>query len=301
MSREENMIEVPRGLNKIGQLVMDAAVKVRLAFSGSFQCRLATESDGTDHKPTDPKGVYGTLSVGTTYAFREPAFDRVIRFSQAEMLSHLPERLPLREALMDPWQDVKVDWLEVNTTRAKATLGGGGLTRVTDPIIGQVVSLGKFAKFDTHTGTINSAHEAIIDLSLGIGGKMFTADPDIPPPLCKRFDPDVTDWKDEYLQRKPKLVQQFGSKMDPVRKAIFEQLRDTDGEPEYIHKCGYQFYEVGTYTCKLKNVRSMGSSNLDQRKWLDVPFEWSISLTFFRYDCDTLTGRVVGEIRAAAT
>jgi hypothetical protein len=290
MSGEEHMIEVPRGANKIGSFVMDAAAKVRLAFSGSFQCRLAVENDGTDHKPTDRKGVYGTISAGQTFAYREEEFDRKIRFSKPHYL---------REALMDPWQDVKVDWLEVNTTRAKATLGAGGLTRVTDPIIGQVVSLGD-AKFHTRTGAKYSSREAIIDLSLSIGQGMFTAAPDIPPPLCKQFDPDVKDWAEEYLQRKPKLVQQFGSRMDPVRKACFEELRDSDGVSRYVHECAYLFYEVGTYSGKLRNVRCMGSSNLDQRKWLDVPFEWSISLTFFRYDCDTLTGRVEGQICAAA-
>jgi hypothetical protein len=292
MSREENMIEVPRGANVFGPLVTNAALKVRLAFSGSFQCRLATNHDDTTWKPTDKKGVYGTLSVGTTFAYREEAFDRIIRFSRPHQL---------REALMDPWQDVKVDWLEVNTTRAKATLGSGGLTRVTDPIIGQVVSPGDLAMFDTRTGGNYSCHEAIINLSLSIGGGMFKADADIPPPLCKVIGPDVKDWAEEYLQRKPKLLQQFGSKLDPLRKACFEEKRETDGESRYMHECAYLFFEMGTYSGKLRNVRSMGSSNLDQRKWLDVPFEWSISLTFFRYDCDTLTGRVEGQIYAAAT
>jgi hypothetical protein len=291
MSREENMIEVPRGVNKLGPLVMDAAVKVRLAFSGSFQCRLATDNDGTDWKPTDRRGEYGTLSVGQTYAFHEHPFDRKIRFSKPDQL---------REALMDPWQDVTVEWLEVNTTRAKVPVGGGGLTRVTDPIVGQVVSLGEFAMFDTHTGGTYNCHEAIINLSLSIGGKMFTADADFPPPLCKAFGPFVRDWAEEYQQRKPKLVQQFGSKMDRLRKACLEVIRESSGEFDYINTISYLFYIMGAYPGKLRNVRSMGSSKLDQRKWQDVPVEWWISLTFFRYDCDTLTGRVEGQIYAAA-
>src|SRR5262249_12331190 len=207
----------------------------------------------------------------------------------------------LREALMDSWQDVKVDSLEVNTTRAKATFGGGGLTRVTDPIIGQVVSLGELAMFDTHTGSIYSCKEGIINLSLSIGGGMFKADPDIPPPLCKAFGPQVKDWAEEYQQRKPKLVQQFGRKMDLLRKAYLEEIRESDGEFGYIREISYLFYQLGTYSGKLRNCRSMGPPNPDQQERLDVPFEWSISLTFFRYDCDTLTGRVEGEICAAAT
>src|SRR5262245_33040677 len=99
------MPEVPRIEKKVGPMVL---AMMRIAFSGSFQCRLATEGDGTDHKPTDKKGVYGQFSVGQTFAYREQEFDRFILFSKP---------VQLRNALLDPWEDVKVTSVEVNTTR----------------------------------------------------------------------------------------------------------------------------------------------------------------------------------------
>jgi hypothetical protein len=171
--------KVPK-LEKVAPLVFDAVVMVRLVFSGSFQCRLATEGDGTDYEPTDRKGVYGKMSVGDTFAYREPKFDRVIRFC---------DPVALRNAMMDSWEDVRVSAVEVNTTRAKLTLGGGGrLIPTGDPLLGNVVSLGKKTMFDTKAGYRYGGREAILGLSLSVGGGLFTADGGDPPPVSKRFD-----------------------------------------------------------------------------------------------------------------
>jgi hypothetical protein len=284
------MAKVPK-LEKVAPLVFDAVMMMRLVFSGSFQCRLATEGDGTDYEPTDRKGVYGKISVGQTFAFREAKFDRVIRFC---------DPVTLRNALMDPWEDVRVTGVEVNTTRAKLTMGGGGrLTPTGDPLLGNVVSLGKKTMFDTAAGRANGGREAILGLSLSIGGGLFTAEGGDPAPVAKTLDQGLNAWTAEYQTRKPQLIKEFRDRMDPVRRDHMEELRE-DGDFRQIQNSSYEFYLTASYIGPLKNVRCNINSKFNPKNWIDIPFDWTIDLTFFRYDHDTLTGRVEGQIYATA-
>jgi hypothetical protein len=275
--------EVPQIEKKIGPV---AIVLARALFSGSFQCRLATQPDPTTFSPTDKEGKLGVTGLGWTFAYREKAFDRVIRFSNP---------VQLRNALMDPWEDVKVKSVEVNTTRGRLTMGGG-LTPVGDPLVGQVVSLGD-AKFDTKLGASFTAREAISGLSLSIGGGMLTAQAGTIPPLCQVMNADVRAWAQEYEVRKPKLIEIAKSQMDPVRREYLENKMFQNHLPDGLP---YSFDESGDYIGELKNLRCTSASAFDPKKWLDIPFTWTIDLTFFRYDGDTLTGRVAGQIYAAA-
>jgi hypothetical protein len=88
--------------------------------------------------------------------------------------------------------------------------------------------------------------------------------------------------------------------MDPVRKAYLEEVRDSDGEFRNISESAYEFYQMGGYVGPLTNVRCNINSSFNPKKWLDVPFKWTIDMTFFRFDHDTLTGRVEGQIYAEA-
>jgi hypothetical protein len=87
--------------------------------------------------------------------------------------------------------------------------------------------------------------------------------------------------------------------MDPVRRDYMEELRE-DGRFRGVQKSAYEFYQRATYIGPLTNVRCNINSKFNPKNWIDIPFEWTIDLTFFRYDHDTLTGRVDGQIYATA-
>src|SRR5262249_25953024 len=164
----------------------------RILFSGSFQCRVATSGAPTPGGPTDTDGKSGAHPDSWTFAYGEQPFDRVVRFSNP---------VQLRNALIDPWEDVRVNSVEVNSTRGRLP-AGAGLRRVPDPLVGKVVSLGD-AKLDDTLGVTLGGKEAIVDLALDIGGGLFTADPADPPPVLKDYDPGLTHWAREYELRKP--------------------------------------------------------------------------------------------------
>lgn len=253
---------------KFVPLALASVAQLRLVFRGSFQCRLATEAEPTDRKPGPA-----------------PA-DGIIRFSKP---------VQLRSALMDPWEDVKVTLVESSFSRDRLTMGGGKPGPGVDPLVGKVVSLGP-ARFDTRLGKSYRSpagipcEEAISGLSLNIGGGLVTAEPDNPPPLCARKDPDVKPWSAEYQTRKPGLVEVHRKRMDPARRDTLERIDHlADG-----------FEEVGTYVGPLKNFRCNAASRFNPKNWFETPFHWTIDMTFFRYDADTLTGRVDGQIYATA-
>ena len=146
-----------RGLMPITKLVF--------SFSGSFQVRLATDPDPTNHSPngptTPPDGVapFSRPGEGWTFDYDENRFDRVVRFASPVSLR--------TDGLLEAWRDVTVTTVKVDR--------GLGLVSIADPLLGEPVTLGKFVKLDAAAGG-GAGQEALkeFEFMVGLGG-MFSA------------------------------------------------------------------------------------------------------------------------------
>jgi hypothetical protein len=247
----------------------------RVLFAGSFQCRLATSNDLTNTSPTDRTGVYGTKGDGDTFAYRERRFDRIIRLSKP---------VDLRGGLIDGWGDCAVEKVQVDE--------GSGLTDdPDDPLVGEVVSLGN-AKFDTHAGNKVGAQEAIIDFKLTIGNGLLTASA-AGNLLCDVRRPDTNSWRVDYNTKKNMAL--HPAVVDPERAKEFNRGSRQGGE----HANAYVFAESGEYKGPLQNVAFHVDLRIVKPGLADPKdFDWKLSLFFLRYDLDTLTGLVNGELAA---
>ncbi|RAJ90043.1 hypothetical protein LX87_05569 [Larkinella arboricola] len=118
-----------------------------IRFAGSFQCRLGTNPDPTTtpdtpavSSPTDPFGdIRRPAALGWTFPYSESRFDGIIRCQQP---------VELRNALIDPFEPVKVTGIEVKPE----SLGPLGFELPfqpvpVDPLLGLPVSLGEKAYF----------------------------------------------------------------------------------------------------------------------------------------------------------
>src|SRR5262245_7295592 len=94
--------------------------------------------------------------VGWTFAYNEKPFDRIIRLSNP---------VDLRQGLMDGWSDAKVAGIAVDE-------GKGLRIGFTDPVIGEIVSLGK-AKFQAASPGRGDKKEALVDFHFSIGGTLL--------------------------------------------------------------------------------------------------------------------------------
>lgn len=246
--------------------------QLKVSFAGSFQCRLATDNDPTNASPTDPYGDYGPAAQGWTFAYREARFDRHIR---------LTSPVQLRSALVDPWKNAVV-------TRVECDRGAGLVNLPTDPLLNQLISLGS-ASFDTKSGGGGVTREALVGLRFAIGS-MFQGTP-ATLPVLNGAQGSQTSWGTEYGSKK-KLSMQTSS-LDPVRAKVLNSMFDT-----------YQsFFQVRcpTKPFSLKGV-TFGSAVSGVLTQLEPPasveYEWIVSMAFYRFDGDTLTGRMDGTLTA---
>ncbi len=156
-------------------------------FFGSFQCRLATDSDPPDVSPNVPAGapdVAGRVNrpgKGWTFDFDEEAFDRVIRLSNP---------VNLRNGLVDPRRDTLSHGVRVDR--------GAGLVDVPgDPLTGLSVSLGQQVKFDASAGG-GPGTEALVGFELGVGSLLKVTAPSPPRIRTTRGIPQSGVWWNEY-------------------------------------------------------------------------------------------------------
>jgi hypothetical protein len=260
--------------------------QLKIYFAGSFQARLATESDPTGASPTDPYGVYGAAGRGWTFAYRETAFDRVIRLSRP---------VELRTALMDPWHDAGVTALEEDS--------GSGLRPVTqDVLLGKVLSLGS-AKFDTASGGGAMTREALIDFRLTIGGNLFAANAVSPPRLDGVDGQDHSAWQADYTARKRTLLR--GAGLDAVRARVLADYFYDTYASFFQARCAstpatLQGIRFGSQPASPHTMNVRVRPNILYR--LDPPastkYTWTFQAAFYRFDGDTLTGQVDGTIVA---
>jgi hypothetical protein len=248
--------------------------QLKVSFTGSFQARLATDGDPTSASPTDPYGTYGAASSGWTYRYREPVFDRIIRLSSP---------VALRTALVDPWTSAVVKTVECDR--------GGGLVSVPgDPLAGQIVSLGK-AKFDTSRGNGGVTREALVDLRFGLGS-LLLADPASLPVLDGAKGGQGA-WKAEYTFKKSMLI--ASSPLDPVRLKVLQEPNRIDSYASFFQiRCPTKPFQLTGVT--FQNAVSGVLTQLESPA--GTKYDWTIEMAFFRFDGDSLTGKMDGALVA---
>jgi hypothetical protein len=246
---------------------------VLIQFAGSFQCRLAVGSSATNDSPPDPYRIYGNNTKGGTFSYKERKFDRIIRLSKP---------IDLRNALIDPWEDTKVKAVWLYTGKGLQAVSG-------NPLIGQVVSLGSSVKFSE----ADPVFWNLIDFKLSIGadGLFLVADRQTGPPETQLVD-GSSQLVDEYKSKKTELIPV--TRMDPVRKRVLE-------DPVYFEAYASQFKRIGHYPFILLvpgSVRLFARFDGYDKMDLARSYIWTLFLRFERWDGDTLTGRVSGDLFA---
>jgi hypothetical protein len=275
-------------------------MRIKISFAGSFQCRLATDPDDTATSPTVPctNCKLGDLGRGWTFAWDEFPLDRKIRLSYP---------MQLRNALVDPWEDTRVAKVET------ASYEQSPWTEVVgDHLLGMTVSFGD-AKFDAKKGG-GTGYEVLIDFGFSIGGTKFTAQQAKLTRMTGIYG--RPDWRNEYLAIKPMrlglnlkdpgtaLPGTALATMNPDRRKYLTQNPDTD--PPYLPiKIGvdYSSYfgmESNMPKIPLTNVAITGiTGGILAVARQPAMFDWTLSLKFGRFDGDTLTGRIWGELEGS--
>jgi hypothetical protein len=296
-------------------------MRIKISFAGSFQCRLATDTDLTDASPDVP-GVFpggapfGALGSGWTFAYYEPpavagkpSLDRIIRLSNPYLL---------RNAMVDPWEDTKVTMVEAS--RSLLTYMSPAPDKSTDdlmlvpiqfdPLVGQVVSLGQ-AKFASEKpmGSGGDGFEVLADFAFSIGGITFTAS-QVGKTKGTGANALGQDVKDYYRQKKTALVHellQYRGTMANARAILLSEYHDSKGErkedvgavPRHIQTYGSFFAMDGnTPNIPLTQVQIRSTTGIlpvVQKENL----AWKLSLNWSRFDGDTLTGRVKGVLEGS--
>ena len=245
---------------------------VRISFSGSFQCRLATDPAPTDAIRTDPTKPNG----GWTFDYGEAPFDRIIR---------LQSPVDLRSALIDPFVPVAVRTVEVRAGLA-ANVGEKPYRSVLDSkLLGLPVTLGPSAKFDSAAGG-GAAFEAILDCTPTVGN-LFKLTPKTAPKLLGLVRGAAG--KLEYLTKKPVVVvaaNATGSVVAP-RKAV---LADSGRMDFYSDVFGFS-EECVPVRAEMDFISGDIPSEVFRPGW-----SWEVTLGFSRFDGDTLTGKFTGSL-----
>jgi hypothetical protein len=269
--------------------------RIHVKFGGSFQCRLATDFASKGASPRDASEIEpGRPDAGWTFAFAEQPLDRIIR---------LANPVSLRNALMEGFTPTRVTSIEVQ----HHPLFGVGfeppfLSVPSDPLLGAVVSLGANPMFDTAAGGGAVTLEAILNMQFSIGGNLFAAVPVSLPKLVGARAPDPafqtpngsdSRWIAEYMLRKPQLVAPLSQQMDVRRWNLLTVLSPSAGTPYIPRYASFFGYRCPTATFPLKDVNFI----LNQPGTLGsllLGWTWSLELSFFRFDGDTLVGQMDG-------
>lgn len=258
--------------------------QVRISFSGSFQCRLATDPDPSTATRSDPQNP--ARSPGWTYDYGEAPFDRIIR---------LQSPVDLRSALIDAFVPVKVTNIEV---QPQSPIGGIELpfqAVPSDPLLGVPVSLGDTAFFDSAAGG-GASREAIVNCRMAFGS-LLTATPTSMPLLAGIIRDPVT--TADYLVRKPVAVATAlatGS-IVPPRVAVLSAPGLTLLSPPRNIENYANFYGVTESIFPVAaTIDFVPAGATGILASLLLGWSFTINLKFSRFDGDTLTGRVAGSL-----
>lgn len=260
--------------------------ELHFGFFGSFQCRLATDSDPPDVSPNVPAGVPDVAGrvnrpgKGWTFDFDEEAFDRVIRLSNP---------VNLRNGLVDPWRDTLSHGVRLDR--------GAGLVDVPgDPLTGLSVSLGQQVKFDASAGG-GPGTEALVGFELGVGSLLKVTAPSPPRIRTTRGIPQSGVWWNEYKTVKKQRAEVI---MHGMRRAVLLKLLT-----HYATVFGTYMGTVDGFVLNpppltassgiLKELAAQTGGGLAGPGRRD---RWELHVDFYRFDADTLVGTVNGWVRA---
>lgn len=248
--------------------------QVKIAFQGSFQCRLATDPADKSASPSGPGPAQGW-----TFRYGEGAFDRRIR---------LKDPVELRSALVEPFLPTVVSLISVKPEPAFG-LEMPWTTVPNDPLLELPVSLGEQAMFDTAAGAGVPGREAVINCRVQLGG-LLAVTPRAAPVLAGiNRDLAVTA---EHAAGKPAAVAaaMASGQMPPERAAALAAFAD-----HYSNVFG--FWEDTMPVPVDLEWSPAGAQGILANLFLG--WSWTLGLRFARFDGDTLTGRVSGEIAGA--
>ena len=257
--------------------------QVRISFSGSFQCRLATDPDPSNAPRSDPNNPQ--RSPGWTYDYGEAPFDRVIR---------LQSPVELRSALIDAFTPVRVTSIEVQPE----SIGPIELpfqTVPTDPLLGVPVSLGDTALFDSAAGG-GPSREAIVNCKLSFGTEL-TATP-TSKPLLGGIVRDAATTADYFLRKPIAIAAALATNsIVPPRRDVLAKPGLTPLDPPRNIETYANFYGVTESTIPVAATIDFVPANATGiLASLLLGWSFVVNLKFSRFDGDTLTGRVVGSL-----
>jgi len=149
------VIEAVVGGAVVATFAFTSVTKPEMQFEGRFQCRLATDPDGFDHKwgAMSSFGMYAVQGPNAAAPF-EPPLDRIVRFQNAVALRSL---CPV---------------IGVKVLRIRGELAGGTVVsfEAGDEILGTAVSLGPKCVFDAQDGAFaEPGFEPISNFELAVG------------------------------------------------------------------------------------------------------------------------------------
>lgn len=257
--------------------------RIKISFSGSFQCRLATDPDPSTATRSDPENPL--RAPGWTYDYGEASFDRIIR---------LQSPVELRSALIDPFIPVSVTAIEVQPE----SLGGIELpfqAVPSDPLLGVPVSLGDGAFFDSAAGG-GAGREAIVNCKMSFGTQL-TATPTSKPVLTGIVRDAAT--TADYFLRKPAAIAAAlatGS-IVPPRAAVLAKPGLTPLLPPRNIENYANFYGITESIVPVAaTIDFVPAGATGVLASLLLGWSFTINLTFSRFDGDTLTGGMTGSL-----
>lgn len=247
--------------------------EVKIEFDGSFQCRLATDPAPSAASVSHPSDItapatYTSPGDGWTFAYLEAPFDRIIRLSNP---------VQLRSALVDAWKDTTVKAVLVDD-------GAGLVTVPMDGLVGAQVSLGSGVHF---SGVMTQ--EEMTNFSLAIGGSSFTANQQIPGrKLSVSVDATLAA---TYNSTKTARIAAAAA-IDPVRRQVLAtRLAAYASFFGFIGR--YQDIPLASVSIPMVLPAVWVLSQISAHD-----YDWTADISFRRFDGDTLTGNIVGSIRA---
>jgi len=255
--------------------------QIKISFSGSFQCRLATDVDQAADSLNDPYGDMGQPpSKGWTFAYGETRFDRIIRCQTP---------VQLRTALVDPWEPVKVKQIQVQPESFFPGPAMAWQTIPADPLLNLSVSLGNQAIFDTPQGGGGPGKEAILNCIVTFGD-LLTATPVGTPKL--KGPEQVSAWSTEYATKKPAAILPLLSSMNATRRKVLTTTAPNNFVEYYRSRFSYKD-EISPINT---NVDFSPAGTTGILAAILTGWSWTLHLTFSRFDGDTLVGRVEGDL-----
>ncbi len=293
-AKDDTKIQIKDGTTVYKELPITVIDGVILHFTGSFQCRLATDTDAS----TEPVGT----ALGWTYKLPdEPNLDRILRFSNPVALRKY------------------VPFTAVSITKLEATKPAGFITTKGDAAIGKNVDLGPNTLFDGNNTAGNppinaAAQEPLEDFEFHIGN-MFDGQSTVPPKgqgftWVAAIVADINNpapagslnnilWRARYL----KLVADYAA-LTPAEQAapagVSLNFRINKMAGNYVSpNNGHQLFYAATGDTtgdvdKNIAVTPGGSNTMIVYKNATA---FALKITFSKFDPEALVGDVVGTIK----